>query len=422
MREVAALAGVGTKTVSRVVNGEPLVSESTSQRVWAAVRKLDYHVDLRAGSLRRPGGATHTIALLVSSVANPFAGEVHRGVEDVARERDVAVIASSLDEDPEREARAIRDSMRRHVDGIIVDTVSSESSDEGVLGSILDLGVPIVFVDRAPQGVEADCVTSDTREAAARAGRRDGLVDAILMDLGVSSLQLDRTGRGFSYARRAPLDMRMDQSAGRTAQDILDTADERELARILRDYGEERFAARIAAGIVRRRESADPVASTDALVEVVRACVPAAARRSGGNPAKRTFQALRVAVNAELEVLERAVPRALNSIRVGGRIVIESYQSLEDRIVKRALAAGVSSTAPEGLPVVPPDAEPYLKSATRGALRADDVERAANPRSASVRLRAATRVRPADQAPAPELAPRPRTHPATMTARGRRGR
>ena len=171
MREVAALAGVGTKTVSRVVNGEPLVSESTSQRVWAAVRKLDYHVDLRAGSLRRPGGATHTIALLVSSVANPFAGEVHRGVEDVARERDVAVIASSLDEDPEREARAIRDSMRRHVDGIIVDTVSSESSDDGVLGSILDLGVPIVFVDRAPQGVEADCVTSDTREAAARATR-----------------------------------------------------------------------------------------------------------------------------------------------------------------------------------------------------------------------------------------------------------
>ena len=168
MREVAALAGVGTKTVSRVVNGEPLVSESTSQRVWAAVRKLDYHVDLRAGSLRRPGGATHTIALLVSSVANPFAGEVHRGVEDVARERDVAVIASSLDEDPEREARAIRDSMRRHVDGIIVDTVSSGGS---ALGSILDLGVPVVFVDRVPRGVEADCVTSDTREAAARATR-----------------------------------------------------------------------------------------------------------------------------------------------------------------------------------------------------------------------------------------------------------
>ena len=168
MKEVAALAGVGTKTVSRVVNGEPLVSESTSQRVWAAVRELDYHVDLRAGSLRRPGGATHTIALLVSSVANPFAGEVHRGVEDVARERDVAVIASSLDEDPEREARAVRDSMRRHVDGIIVDTVSSGGS---ALGSILDLGVPVVFVDRVPRGVEADCVTSDTREAAARATR-----------------------------------------------------------------------------------------------------------------------------------------------------------------------------------------------------------------------------------------------------------
>ena len=323
---------------------------------------------------------------------------------------------------------------------ILIDcTLGTGGHAEAALERFGDLAV--VGIDRDPEAIALassrlarfgrrfravrttyDHVDVLAREAAARAGRRDGLVDAILMDLGVSALQLDRTGRGFSYARRAPLDMRMDQSAGRTAQDILDTADERELARILRDYGEERFAARIAAGIVRRRESADPVASTDALVEVVRACVPAAARRSGGNPAKRTFQALRVAVNAELEILERAVPRALNSIRVGGRIVIESYQSLEDRIVKRALAAGVSSTAPEGLPVVPPDAEPYLKSATRGALRADDVERAANPRSASVRLRAATRVRPADQAPAPELAPRPRTHPATMTARGRRGR
>lgn len=166
MKQVAALAGVGTKTVSRVVNGEPLVSEGTAERVWRAVRELDYHVDERAGSLRRSGGATRSIALLVSSVANPFAGQLHRGVEDVARAHQVAVLASSLDEDPEREAKVIKDSIRRHVDGIILDTVSSDARD---LDRVLDLGVPIVLVDRALDGVGADCVTSDTRDAAYRA-------------------------------------------------------------------------------------------------------------------------------------------------------------------------------------------------------------------------------------------------------------
>ena len=267
-----------------------------------------------------------------------------------------------------------------------------------------------------------DRVDAVAREAAEASGRRDGVVDAVLMDLGVSSLQLDRAERGFSYARSAPLDMRMDQSGGRTAQDLLDTAEERELTRILRAYGEERFASRIAAGIVRRREAGDPVRSTDALADLVRGCVPAAARRTGGHPAKRTFQALRVAVNTELELLERAVPRALNSVRVGGRVVVESYQSLEDRIVKRAFAAGASPSAPQGLPVVPQDALPYTELATRGAVRADDDEVAANPRSASVRLRAATRIRPAAEAPAPEPAPRPRPHPARTPAQGRRGR
>ena len=267
-----------------------------------------------------------------------------------------------------------------------------------------------------------DRVDAVAREAAEASGRRDGVVDAVLMDLGVSSLQLDRAERGFSYARSAPLDMRMDQSGGRTAQDLLDTAEECELTRILRAYGEERFASRIAAGIVRRRETGDPVRSTDALADLVRGCVPAAARRTGGHPAKRTFQALRVAVNTELELLERAVPRALNSVRVGGRVVVESYQSLEDRIVKRAFAAGASPSAPQGLPVVPQDALPYTELATRGAVRADDDEVAANPRSASVRLRAATRIRPAAEAPAPEPAPRPRPHPARTPAQGRRGR
>ncbi len=168
MKDVAALAGVGIKTVSRVVNGEPMVTEATARRVWDAVERLDYHLDQRAGSLRRSDGATSSIALLVSDVANPFAGELHRGVEDVARARGVAVLASSLDEDPEREAEVIRDSIRRHVDGIILDTVSH---DPATLSGVLALGVPTVLVDRALPGVDTDCVTSDTRAAAARATR-----------------------------------------------------------------------------------------------------------------------------------------------------------------------------------------------------------------------------------------------------------
>ena len=245
------------------------------------------------------------------------------------------------------------------------------------------------------------------------------------MDLGVSSLQLDDARRGFSYARPAPLDMRMDQSGGTTAQQILDTADERELARILRDYGEERFAPRIAAAIVRRRRDGEAVASTDDLAGLVRECIPAPARRTGGNPAKRTFQALRVAVNAELDVLERAVPRALNALRVGGRLVVESYQSLEDRIVKRALAAGTAEAVPADLPVVPADASPYLRAVTRGAEKADPAEIASNPRSASVRLRAVTRTRPASEAPSPQPRPRPiptRKRPTHNRDRGRRSR
>ena len=233
----------------------------------------------------------------------------------------------------------------------------------------------------------------------------EGTVDAILMDLGVSSLQLDEVSRGFSYARPAPLDMRMDQGSGPTAQELLETADAAELAHILRAYGEERFASRIAAAIVRRREAGQPVTTTQDLAELVRQAVPAPARRSGGHPAKRTFQALRIAVNAELDVLERAVPRALNSLRVGGRLVVESYQSLEDRIVKRVLNHGATSRAPQDLPVVPEVDRPYLELLTNGAEKADAGELDHNPRSAPVRLRAAVRLRPADQAPAPEERP-----------------
>lgn len=221
----------------------------------------------------------------------------------------------------------------------------------------------------------------------------DGLADAILMDLGVSSLQLDEVERGFSYARDAPLDMRMDPTTGRSAVELLATVDVSELTRILRTYGEERFAPRIARRIVEER-SREPIQRSSQLVDIVRACVPAATRRTGGNPAKRTFQALRIAVNDELRILEDAVPRALSALRVGGRLVVESYQSLEDRIVKEIFRDGAQSTAPAALPFIPDDMSARLTLLTRGAGRADANEIAHNPRSASVRLRGAQILRP----------------------------
>ncbi|HLS72407.1 MAG TPA: 16S rRNA (cytosine(1402)-N(4))-methyltransferase RsmH [Actinomycetaceae bacterium] len=220
-----------------------------------------------------------------------------------------------------------------------------------------------------------------------------GGVHGVLMDLGVSSLQLDEADRGFAYAQDAPLDMRMDPTQGTSAAELLATAPAPELRRILRDYGEERFAGRIADAIVRRRQTA-PLRRTPELVELVRGAIPAATRRTGGNPAKRTFQALRIAVNDELGVLEQALPRALEALVVGGRIVVLAYHSLEDRAVKRALARGATSSAPPGLPVEPETHKPYLQLVTRGAEEAGEQERATNPRASSVRLRAAERTRP----------------------------
>lgn len=216
--------------------------------------------------------------------------------------------------------------------------------------------------------------------------------DAILMDLGVSSLQLDEEERGFSYSKDAPLDMRMDPTEGMSAAELLATASAKELTRILRTYGEERFAQRIARAIVDRRTAA-PILRTGELADLVKDSIPAPARRTGGNPAKRTFQALRIAVNDELAVLERALPRAIASVRVGGRIAIESYQSLEDTLVKHAFAEGARSTTPAGLPMELPGHEPYLQLLTRGAMKAPDNEIVANPRSASVRLRAVEKLR-----------------------------
>ena len=219
-------------------------------------------------------------------------------------------------------------------------------------------------------------------------------IDGALFDLGVSSLQLDDDERGFSYARDTPLDMRMDPEAPLTAADVVNDYPVERLARLIAEYGEERFARRIADAIVRERRR-QPLTSSAALAELVRDAVPAATRRTGGHPAKRTFQALRIEVNDELGVLARAIPSAVAALRVGGRIAVLAYQSLEDRIVKRVLSAGAATDAPPDLPVVPESAAPRLRLLTRGAERPDEAELAANPRSASARLRAAERIREA---------------------------
>jgi 16S rRNA (cytosine1402-N4)-methyltransferase len=217
-------------------------------------------------------------------------------------------------------------------------------------------------------------------------------VDGVLFDLGVSSMQLDVRDRGFSYAHDAPLDMRMDQTGGPTAADVVNEYPVAELARVLREYGEERFAMRIAQAIDRARRVA-PLRSTAQLAELVRVAIPAATRRHGGHPAKRTFQALRIEVNAELEAVRAAVPAALDALTLGGRIVVLAYHSLEDRIVKQAFATRATDTTPTDLPIPLPDRGPQLRLLTRGAEQADDAEIAANPRAASVRLRAAERIR-----------------------------
>lgn len=214
-------------------------------------------------------------------------------------------------------------------------------------------------------------------------------VHGVLLDLGVSSMQLDQAERGFAYSYDAPLDMRMDPTAPLTAAEVVNDYPVDELARVLREFGEERFARRIARSIAGRR----PLTSSAELVEAIREAVPAPAQRTGGHPAKRTFQALRIEVNDELGALRRALPAVIDVLAVHGRIVVMSYQSLEDRIAKRVLAAHLVDDVPTDLPV--PGRGPELALLTRGAERASDDEVAANPRAASVRVRAAERLREA---------------------------
>ena len=217
-------------------------------------------------------------------------------------------------------------------------------------------------------------------------------VDGILFDLGVSSLQLDEADRGFAYRVDAPLDMRMDQSTGQTAADVLNTYSVEDLTRILRDYGEERYARKIAKAVVQDR-AIEPYSSSGRLVDMLRRVIPAASQRQSGHPAKRTFQALRIEVNDELEVWRRAIDEAIDVLAVGGRIAVLSYHSLEDRATKRAFAAGATSSTPAGLPVELAEHAAYLSLVTRGAEAPGDDEVTTNPRAASARLRVAERVR-----------------------------
>ncbi|MDQ4007858.1 MAG: 16S rRNA (cytosine(1402)-N(4))-methyltransferase RsmH [Actinomycetota bacterium] len=264
----------------------------------------------------------------------------------------------------------------------------------------------VVGVDRDPNAVEraqtrlaefsgrvslVHAVYDELPEVLDRLGHRR--VQAVLFDLGVSSMQVDVRERGFAYAHDAPLDMRMDPSRGRTAADVLNTYAEQDLTRILRTYGEERFARRIAQRLVRER-SQQPFERSGRLVEVVAAAVPAAARRTG-HPAKRVFQALRIEVNDEIGALERALPAAIDALAVGGRVVVLSYHSLEDRLTKRLLRGLSRSTAPPDMPVVPAGDQPQLRLLTRGAEQAEPEEIDQNPRAASVRLRAAERIKEA---------------------------
>jgi 16S rRNA (cytosine1402-N4)-methyltransferase len=291
-----------------------------------------------------------------------------------------------------------------HPDAVVLDaTLGLGGHSEAMLVRFPD--VTLVGLDRDPQALEASgkrlapygsrvhlvhAVYDEIPDVLDRLGIAKA--DGFLFDLGVSSLQLDERERGFAYSYDAPLDMRMDSTTGITAAELVNTYPVGEIARILRDYGEERFAKRVAEAIVAERAK-EPFTNTARLAELVRDSIPAATRRTGGHPAKRAFQALRIAVNDELAVLERALPAAVASTSLGGRIAVLSYHSLEDRLVKRTFAAASESAAPPGLPVVPEEYQPKFRLLTRGAEPPSEDEVTVNPRAASAKLRAAERVR-----------------------------
>ncbi|WP_328823791.1 16S rRNA (cytosine(1402)-N(4))-methyltransferase RsmH [Microlunatus kandeliicorticis] len=319
-------------------------------------------------------------------------------------ERIVALLAPALHPQPDRHTRPASGE------------ASGEASRFTVVDGTLGLGghaealleacpeARLIGIDRDPQALDlagrrlsrfedrvtlVHAVYDELADVLDRLGVRR--VQAVLLDLGLSSLQIDRTERGFAYATDAPLDMRMDGTQGITAAEVVNSYDAAKLRRILSRYGEERFADRIARRIVAERASR-PFTTSGRLVEVIAAAIPAAARHTGGHPAKRTFQALRIEVNRELDALARVLPDAVTALAVGGRIAVLAYHSLEDRLVKQTFRDGATDRAPRDLPVVPPELRPQLELLTRGAERPDATEAGRNPRAASARLRAAVRI------------------------------
>ena len=245
---------------------------------------------------------------------------------------------------------------------------------------------------RKQTGVQGRFLRGDFAVVLEQLADNGARADAILFDLGVSSMQIDRPERGFSYATDAPLDMRMDPSSNLSARELVNEASERELTHIFRSYGEERYAKQIARAIVRRRRG-QPFERTGELVETIKAAIPAPARFGDGHPAKRVFQALRIAVNDELTALEDALPAAVELMKPGGRLAVISFHSLEDRIVKQFLRDQERGcTCPPDFPVCVCGREPVLRATPRRAIRPSQRELASNPRAASARLRAAVKV------------------------------
>ena len=285
----------------------------------------------------------------------------------------------------------------------VVDATFGAGGHAAILAADLKGEGKLIAVDRDPTvrpyferfrrraGVPTRFLRGEASVVLGQLADNDVGADAILFDLGVSSMQLDRPERGFSYASDAPLDMRMDTGAELSARGLVNEAGERELTKIFRSYGEERYAKQIARAIARRRRS-QPFERTGELVEAIKGAIPAPARFGDGHPARRVFQALRIAVNEELQELEEALPAAVDMLRPGGRIAVISFHSLEDRIVKRFFRAQERGCiCPPDLPVCACGREPVLRVLTRRPIRPGAHESEVNPRAASARLRVAAR-------------------------------
>jgi 16S rRNA (cytosine1402-N4)-methyltransferase len=305
-------------------------------------------------------------------------------------------------------ADEVREALAVQPGETVVDATFGAGGHSALLAADLRGSGKLIAIDRDPTvrpyfdsvrkltGVQGRLLRGEFSDVLAQLAANDVRADAILFDLGVSSMQVDRPERGFSYATDAPLDMRMDPGSEVSAAELVNEASERELTQIFKDYGEERYARQIARAIVRRRRER-PIERTGELVELIRSAIPAPARFGDGHPAKRVFQALRIAVNDELGAIEHALPAALEMLRPGGRLAVISFHSLEDRIVKRFLRAEERGcTCPPDFPICVCGHEPALRALSRRPVKPSPGELAANPRAASARLRAAVKTEAAE--------------------------